>query len=100
MTPESFAQIMADDVDTPVAQQFVQPIAQEIRRQCAVFASAVEEDVITSDTEEQLNGLDTQDEYKINGTSKKEHQKDDSDDDAEWMDIRLTVKVRKFCSFS
>ena len=44
MTPEKFAQILCDDLDTPVAHQFVQQIADQIRKQCSNYVAALEGD--------------------------------------------------------
>ncbi|KAI8803562.1 hypothetical protein BJ742DRAFT_497500 [Cladochytrium replicatum] len=45
LTPEKFAQMLADDFEVPVSNQFVPTIAQAIRDQCASYAAAAEEDV-------------------------------------------------------
>ncbi|KAJ3157440.1 hypothetical protein HDU86_003332 [Geranomyces michiganensis] len=44
ITPEHFAQLLADDFDSPYAPQFVPLIADEIRRQVQSYGAAVEED--------------------------------------------------------
>ncbi|KAJ3138714.1 Snf5- protein 1 [Geranomyces variabilis] len=44
ITPEHFAQLLADDFDSPYAPQFVPLIAEEIRRQVQSYGAAVEED--------------------------------------------------------
>jgi hypothetical protein len=51
MTPEKFAQILADDLDTPVAHQFVQQIADQIRKQCSNYIAALENDTDNDDNE-------------------------------------------------
>eukprot|EP00833_Pecoramyces_ruminatium_P005952 jgi/Orpsp1_1/1179984/evm.model.c7180000071683.1 len=51
MTPEKFAQILADDLDTPVAQQFVQQIADQIRKQCSNYIAALENDTENDEDE-------------------------------------------------
>ncbi|KAI9203395.1 uncharacterized protein BJ171DRAFT_623613, partial [Polychytrium aggregatum] len=37
VTPEQFAQIFADDIDSPLSQQFVPLISQSIRQQCQSY---------------------------------------------------------------
>ncbi|KAJ3180198.1 Snf5- protein 1 [Gaertneriomyces sp. JEL0708] len=44
VTPEQFAQLLADDFDSPYAQQFVPLVAEEIRRQVQMYGGAAEED--------------------------------------------------------
>ncbi|KAI8917686.1 hypothetical protein DFJ77DRAFT_314903 [Powellomyces hirtus] len=44
ITPEHFAQLLADDFDSPYASQFVPLVAEEIRRQVQNYGAAVEED--------------------------------------------------------
>ncbi|ORX78009.1 SNF5-domain-containing protein [Anaeromyces robustus] len=53
MTPEKFAQILADDLDTPVANQFVQQIADQIRKQCSNYIAALENDNVENDYEKE-----------------------------------------------
>lgn len=49
MTPEKFAQILCDDLDTPVAHQFQQQIADQIRKQCSNYVAALESDTVGDD---------------------------------------------------
>ncbi|KAK5673320.1 hypothetical protein BDV3_005523 [Batrachochytrium dendrobatidis] len=46
MTPEYFAQLLADDLEFPYASYFVPQIADAIRKQVSEYAAAVEEDLI------------------------------------------------------
>ncbi|KAJ3087349.1 Snf5- protein 1 [Quaeritorhiza haematococci] len=70
MSPEQFAQILADDIDSPYANQFVPLIAQAIRQQCASYAAAAEED-----------------------GNKEVSRAPKSDDDEYYNDLRIIVKL-------
>ncbi|KAI8809472.1 hypothetical protein BJ742DRAFT_805208 [Cladochytrium replicatum] len=53
LTPEKFAQMLADDIEVPVSNHFVPTVAQSIRDQCAAYAAAAEEDVFAHTGEAQ-----------------------------------------------
>ena len=65
-----FAQILADDFDSPMAPHFIPEIADQIRKQVAEYSAAVEEDP-TGD-----------------GASRVE-----DDEGIEHQDLRIVVKV-------
>ncbi|KAI9106083.1 hypothetical protein DFS34DRAFT_45418 [Phlyctochytrium arcticum] len=72
ITPEQFAQLLADDFDTPYALQFVPLVAEEIRRQVQSYGAAVEEDPAAD------------------GSARI---KDDELDEREYGDIRIVIKL-------
>ncbi|KND02979.1 uncharacterized protein SPPG_02054 [Spizellomyces punctatus DAOM BR117] len=72
ITPEQFAQLLADDFDTPYALQFVPLIAEEIRRQVQNYGAAVEEDP-TADGKPRI--------------------KDDEADETDYGEIRIIIKL-------
>ena len=48
LTPEQFARILVDDLETSLGTQLEKQVAQAIRAQCQAFAGAIVEDDVES----------------------------------------------------
>ncbi|KAJ3019630.1 Snf5- protein 1 [Thoreauomyces humboldtii] len=72
MTPEQFAQLLADDFDSPYAPQFIPLVADEIRRQVQNYGAAVEEDPAADGAP---------------------RMKDDVTDESSYGEIRIVIKL-------
>lgn len=68
ITPERLANIYADDIDSPYAQQLVPIISQAIREQCVALAASIEDDLLES-------------------------VEDDKSDISQLTDVRIIIKV-------
>lgn len=72
ITPEQFAQLLADDFDSPYAPQFIPLVADEIRRQVQTYGAAAEEDP-TGDGNARI--------------------RDEEADETDYGEIRIVIKV-------
>ncbi|KAI8928976.1 hypothetical protein BC831DRAFT_433950 [Entophlyctis helioformis] len=89
MTPEYFAQLLADDMDCPYAAHFIQPIAEAIRKQVVEYAPVVEEDPVPRD---EVASLLLPDQTPDDEPSE-DAPVDDMDDFAGYSDSRVVIKL-------
>ncbi len=56
ITPEQFAQIYAEDIDSPFTSQIATAIANAIREQCNTLAQSVEEECVEGEEDDNAMG--------------------------------------------